>query len=126
MFIAIAQAAGASGADASAGITATVVNFAPIVLIIIVFYFLLIRPQQQQQKQHRARLASIRRGDKVVTGGGILGQVTKATEGSDEVEVELAQNLRVTVLRSTISSVLGERSAETPAKAAPAPKKGAK
>ncbi|MHB1302425.1 MAG: preprotein translocase subunit YajC [Acidiphilium sp.] len=106
MFIATAQAA----ADASAGgsTLSSLVQFGPLVLIVIVFYFILIRPQQKQAKTQKARLASIRRGDKVVTGGGIIGQVVKALEGSEEVEVDLAPNVRVTVLRSTITSVLSE------------------
>ena len=81
-------------------------QFLPLVLIFGVFYFLLIRPQQQRAKEMKAMLLALKRGDRVVTGGGILGTVQKVKEGSNEVEVELAPNLRVTVLRDTISSVL--------------------
>lgn len=105
MFIATAYAA---TQNAASGGMEALVNFAPLVLIVIVFYFLLIRPQQQQAKAQKARLAAVRRGDKVVTGGGIVGQVVKALEGSEEIEVDIAANVRVTVLRSTISSVLSE------------------
>ena len=81
-------------------------QFLPLVLIFGVFYFLLIRPQQQRAKEMKGMLAALKRGDRVVTGGGMLGTVQKVKEGSNEVEVEVAPNLRVTVLRETISSVL--------------------
>ena len=85
---------------------ANVTQFLPLLLIFGVFYFLLIRPQQTRQKELKSMLGSLRRGDRVVTGGGILGVVQKVKEGSDEIEVELAPNLRVTVLRETIASVV--------------------
>ena len=90
-------------------------QFAPLVLIFAVFYFLLIRPQQQKQKEMRAMLAALKRGDKVVTGGGIVGTVQRVPMVQDkdgkqiaasEIEVEIAPNLRVTVLRETITSVI--------------------
>ncbi|MBU6499794.1 MAG: preprotein translocase subunit YajC [Rhodospirillales bacterium] len=84
-------------------------QFLPLVLIFGVFYFLLIRPQQQRQKEMRAMLAALKRGDRVVTGGGILGTVQKvppADSKSQEIEVEIASNLRVSVLRDTITSVI--------------------
>ena len=90
-------------------------QFLPLVLIFVVFYFLLIRPQQQKQKETRAMLQALKRGDKVVTGGGILGtvqrvQMTTNKDGkqveSNEVEVEIAPNTRVTVLRETITNVI--------------------
>src|SRR5579883_2925348 len=90
-------------------------QFLPLILIFVVFYFLLIRPQQQKQKEMRNMLASLKRGDRVVTGGGILGTVQRVPmvqdkDGkqvpSNEIEVEIAPNLRVTVLRETISSVI--------------------
>jgi len=83
------------------------IQFLPLVLIFIVFYFLLIRPQQKKQKDHRAMLDAVRRGDRVVTGGGILATVSKVVS-PEEVEVDLAPNVRVRVLRSTISSVLAK------------------
>jgi preprotein translocase subunit YajC len=83
-------------------------QFLPLVLIFVVFYFLLIRPQQQKQKTHRSMLDSLRRGDRVVTGGGIVGSVNRVTPGSEEIEVDIAQGVRVRVLRSTISSVLAK------------------
>jgi len=90
-------------------------SFLPLVLIFAVFYFLLIRPQQQKQKEARAMISAIKRGDRVVTGGGILGTVQRVAMvqdkdgkqvASNEVEVEIAPNIRVTVLRETISSVI--------------------
>ena len=100
--------------DAS-GIMASATQFAPLVLIFAVFYFLLIRPQQQKQKEMRTMLQALKRGDKVVTGGGILGVVQRVPAAQDkdgkqipsnEIEVEIAPNLRVTVLRETITSVV--------------------
>jgi preprotein translocase subunit YajC len=90
-------------------------QFAPLVLIFAVFYFLLIRPQQQKQKEMKSMLQALKRGDKVVTGGGILGTVQRVPMvqdkdgkqiASSEIEVEIAPNLRVTVLRETITSVI--------------------
>ncbi len=100
--------------DAS-GIVASATQFAPLVLIFAVFYFLLIRPQQQKQKEMRSMLQALKRGDKVVTGGGIVGTVQRVPAAQDkdgkqvvsnEIEVEIAPNLRVTVLRETIASVV--------------------
>ncbi len=82
-------------------------QFLPLVLIFVGFYFLLIRPQQQKQKTHRSMLDALRRGDRVVTGGGIIGTVNRVTN-ADEVEVDIAQGVRVRVLRSTITSVLSK------------------
>lgn len=90
-------------------------QFLPLVLIFVVFYFLLIRPQQQRQKEQKAMLATLKRGDRVVTGGGIIGVVTRVPPSSDtggksvpspEVEVEIAPSIKVMVLRETITSVV--------------------
>jgi preprotein translocase subunit YajC len=102
MFISPAYAQGTSLMDQSA-----LVQFLPLVLIFIVFYFLLIRPQQQKQKQHRTMIEALRRGDRIVTGGGVLGTVSKVV-GPEEVEVDIASGVRVRVLRSTIASVLAK------------------
>lgn len=83
------------------------VQFLPLVLIFVVFYFLLIRPQQRKQKEHRGMLDTLRRGDRVVTGGGIVGTVSKVVS-AEEVEVDIAQGVRVRVVRSTISSVVSK------------------
>ena len=79
----------------------------PIILIFVVFYFLLIRPQQKKMRDHREMLAAIRRGDKVVTGGGIVGQVTKVGE-DDQLTIEIADEVRVKVIRSTVTTVLSK------------------
>ena len=99
MLISPAYAQDLSGFLGSAG------QFLPLVLIFAVFYFLLIRPQQQKQKDTKAMLAALKRGDRVLTGGGILG-VVQRTKDNNEVEVEIAPNVRVTVLRDTITSVI--------------------
>jgi preprotein translocase subunit YajC len=79
----------------------------PLILMLVVFYFLLIRPQQQKAKEHRTMLSALRRGDRVVTGGGIVGTVAKVVS-DDEVLVDITEGVRVRVLRSTISSVLAK------------------
>ena len=103
MLISTAYAQGAGGLlDQNA-----LIQFLPLVLIFVVFYFLLIRPQQKKQKDHRTMLDALRRGDRVVTGGGIIGTVNRVTS-AEEVEVDIAQGVRVRVLRSTITSVLAK------------------
>lgn len=76
----------------------------PIVLMFVIFYFLLFRPQQQRMKQHREMLANVRRGDTVVTSGGIVGKITKVIDDR-ELEVEIASDTRVRVVRHMISEV---------------------
>ncbi len=89
-----------------AGLLGGATQFLPLVLIFGVFYFLLIRPQQTRAKQMKAMLLALRRGDRVVTAGGILGTVQRVKEGSDEIEIDIAPNVRVTVIRDTITTVL--------------------
>ncbi|OLD92541.1 MAG: preprotein translocase subunit YajC [Alphaproteobacteria bacterium] len=102
MLISPAYAQGTGLLDQSA-----LVQFLPLVLIFVVFYFLLIRPQQKKQKDQRAMLGALRRGDRVVTGGGILGTVSKVVS-PEEVEVDIASGVRVRIVRSTITSVLAK------------------
>ncbi len=103
MLISPAYAQGmTSGLDQSA-----LVQLLPFALIFVVFYFLLIRPQQKKQKDHRATLDALRRGDRVVTGGGILGTVNRVIS-PEEVEVDIASGVRVRLVRSTIASVLAK------------------
>ena len=83
------------------------IQFLPLVLIFVVFYFLLIRPQQRKAKDHKTMLDALRRGDRIVTGGGIIGTVARV-ENADEVTVDIADGVRVRVLRSTISNVLAK------------------
>ncbi len=107
MFITPAYAQTAVPAGASSFVT--IVQWAPIVLMAAVFYFLLILPQQKQQKKLKAQLAALKRGDKVVTSGGIIGTVKKVAENATEIDVEIAPNVTVSVLRSTISSVVAPK-----------------
>ena len=74
-------------------------------LIPVAMYFLLIRPQSKRAKEHRERMSSVRRGDTVITSGGMVGRVTKVTDTSDEIEVELADNLKVRIIKSTLMDV---------------------
>ncbi len=82
----------------------------PLVLIFVVFYFLLIRPQQKKQKQHREMLEALRRGDRVVTAGGIIGQITKVNSET-ELTLEISEGVRVKVARAMISDVLAKTEA---------------
>ena len=84
--------------------SAILIGIAPWLLIFVIFYVLMIRPQQQRVKQHQAAIAAIKKGDEVVTGGGIRGRVTKVTD--DEAEVEIAQGVKVRVVKGTLSQVL--------------------
>ncbi len=100
MFIdpAYAQAA-APGADPMTSL------LIPMLLMVGIFYFLVIRPQTQRQTRHMEMINKVRRGDTVVTSGGMIGKVSKAVETSDEIEVELSDTLRVRVLKSTLMDV---------------------
>jgi len=82
-------------------------SFLPLILIFVVFYFLLIRPQQKKLKDHKAMIEGLRRGDRIVTAGGIIGTVTRVGE-NDEAIVEIAEGVRVRVLRSTVTTVLAK------------------
>jgi preprotein translocase subunit YajC len=82
-------------------------QFAPFVLIFVVFYFFVIRPQQQKTRDLRNMLGALRRGDRIVTGGGIIGTVAKVI-GDDELLVEIADGMRVRVVRSTVTTVLAK------------------
>ena len=88
----------------------------PIVLIFAVFYFLLIRPQQKKVKAHQAMVAALRRGDKIVTGGGVYGTVTKVLN-DQEAMIEIAEGVRIKIARATISTVMTkpEPGAQSPA-----------
>ena len=96
----------------------------PLVLIFAVFYFLLIRPQQKKVKQHREMLGNIRRGDRVITGGGIYGTVTKVVN-ENEVVVQIAEAVKIRVARGTISEVLSKTEPARPEKAEKAEKSAA-
>jgi preprotein translocase subunit YajC len=114
MFMSAAYAQTATGAAAGPASLASLMQYAPLVLIVIVFYFLLIRPQQKQQKALKAKLGGLKRGDKVVTAGGIVGLVKKAADGSNEIDVEIAPNVTVSIVRSTVTTVLSAAPADKP------------
>ncbi|EEE38878.1 preprotein translocase, YajC subunit [Rhodobacteraceae bacterium KLH11] len=85
-----------------------IAQFLPLILIFGIMYFLLIRPQQKKVKQHQAMVEAVRRGDQVVTQGGLIGKVSKVKEGENEIEVELAEGVKVRVVKSTIAQVLSK------------------
>ena len=91
-------------AQAAGGTDGGFATLLPLVLIFVVFYFLLIRPQQKRAKNHRNMLAAVVRGDKVVTGGGIIGTVTKVVN-DEELAVEIAEGIKIKVQRGLIASV---------------------
>lgn len=101
MFVspAFAQTGAAPGGD-------FLTTMLPLVLIFVVFYFLLIRPQQKRAKEHKAKIGAIRAGDRVVTGGGILGKVVKID--GEELVIEIADNVRVRVVRGTVTDVVSK------------------
>ncbi|HWT08505.1 MAG TPA: preprotein translocase subunit YajC, partial [Roseomonas sp.] len=96
---------------AAGGAAGIVMQIMPLVLIFVVFYFLLIRPQQKKMKDHREMLTQLKRNDRVVTAGGIVATITKVKEGSDEIEAEIAPNVRVSLVRGTITSVIRPQAA---------------
>jgi preprotein translocase subunit YajC len=108
MFIseALAQTAGASG-GAMGGFDLIV----PMVGIFVVMWFFMIRPQQKKAKEHAAMVRAAKRGDRIVTSGGLLGVITKANDADNDVEVEIAQGVKVKVVRSAISDIVN-RAAE--------------
>jgi len=103
-------------AQDAGGTAAVVMQLLPLILMFVVFYFLLIRPQQKKMKEHREMLGQLKRGDRVVTAGGIVATITKVKDGSDEIEAEIAPNVKVMVVRGTIGSVLRPEAANDEAK----------
>jgi len=102
MLISDAYAQAASGPFDGAG---SMMQFLPLVLIVAVFYFLLIRPQQKKMKDHKAMVAAVKRGDRVITSGGIIGVVTKVVD-DNELQLEIAEGVRVRMLKGSINDVL--------------------
>jgi len=94
-------------AQTSGGDGGGLMGLMPFVLIFIVFYFLLIRPQQKRAKEHKAMIGALKRGDKVITKGGIFAKVSKVID-DNEVEVEIAKDIKVRLIRSTIEQVQGK------------------
>jgi preprotein translocase subunit YajC len=94
----------AAPAGQPSGTAALLFQVFPFVIVFAIFYLLWIRPQQQRVKDHQASINAVKKGDEVVTGGGIRGRVTKVSD--DEAEVEIAQGVKIRVIKSTISQVL--------------------
>jgi len=94
-------------AQAAGGAASAFTSFVPLILIFAIMYFLLIRPQQKKVKLHQKMVADLRRGDQVVTAGGLIGKVSKVKDDG-EVEVELGEGIKVRVVRSTIAQVLNK------------------
>jgi preprotein translocase subunit YajC len=103
MLISPAYAQAVAGAPAAGGTASFLVNMVPLVLIFVIFWFLLIRPQQQRMKAHRAMIDAVKKGDSVVTGGGLIGKVTKVE--TDHVEVEIASGVKVKAVKGTLTDV---------------------
>lgn len=103
MFItpAYAQTSGSALAGSNA---AMIAQFAPLVLIFIVFYFLFMRPQQKRMNEHKARIDAVKKGDQVITGGGLVGKVVRVDE--TYVDVELGQGVKVKAVKSSLTDVL--------------------
>jgi preprotein translocase subunit YajC len=97
---AYAQAAGGAGGNA-------IMQFVPLIAIFAIMYFLMIRPQQKKAKEHKAMIEAVRRGDQVVTAGGLLGKVTKVKDDG-ELEVEISEGVKVRVLKGTLANVVSK------------------
>lgn len=95
-------------AAGSSGSSAFFIQILPLLFVFVIFYMLMIRPQQRRMKEHQATIAAVQKGDEVVTAGGVRGKVTKVSD--DEVEVEIAQGVKVKIVKSTLSHVLGKNS----------------
>src|SRR3954468_15398444 len=91
-------------AGQAGGMQGLLLGIAPWLLIFVIFYILMIRPQQRRVKEHQAAINAVKKGDEVITGGGIRGRVTKVTD--DEAEVEIAQGVKIRVIKSTINNVI--------------------
>ncbi|WP_455477465.1 preprotein translocase subunit YajC [Bartonella sp. B41] len=101
MFVTNAYAQAAGGVSSGTSI----ITFLPFILIFGIMYFFIIRPQRAQMKKRQEMLNAVRRGDTVITGGGVIGKVTKVYDDRGELEVEISDNIRIRVLRSTLSDV---------------------
>ena len=82
-----------------------IAQFIPLILIFIIFYFFLIRPQQKRVKEHKAMVQGLKRGDEIITSGGIIGVVDRVLE-DDRIEVTLADNVKVQIIKNTVTSLL--------------------
>ncbi len=82
-----------------------IAQFIPLILIFVIFYFFLIRPQQKRVKEHKAMVQSLKRGDEIITSGGIIGTIERVME-DDRIEVIIGQDVKVQIIKSTITSLL--------------------
>lgn len=98
MFDILAAAGGAAAAPPAW------INFLPIIGMVLIFYFLLFRPQMRQQKEHKEKIAAVKKGDQVVTAGGLIGKVVKVTD--DHVEIDLAKDVRVKAVKQTLGDII--------------------
>ena len=94
-------------AQAAPGAGSAFASFVPLILIFAIMYFLLIRPQQRKAKEHQKMVEALRRGDQIVTQGGIIGKVSRVKDDG-EIEVELAEGVRVRVVKSSVAQVLNK------------------
>ena len=94
----------------SGGTAGILMGILPWLLIFVIFYLLMIRPQQRRVKEHQAAIAAVKKGDEVVTGGGIRGKVTKVSD--EEAEVEIASGVKVRVVKSTLTHIVGSGAAK--------------
>ena len=92
-------------AQASGGLAEGGFGLLPIIFVMVIFYFLLIRPQQKRAKQHKEMLGALRRGDKIITSGGLTGSIVKVVEDSETVEVEIAKDVKVHIVSSMIADI---------------------
>lgn len=100
MFVTPAYAQAAGGAGGAAGLA----SFLPLILIFVIMYFLMIRPQQKRAKEHRTMVEALKKGDEVVTQGGLVGKVTAVRD--QELEVEIAPGVKVRVIRATVTGLV--------------------
>jgi len=82
-----------------------IAQFIPLILIFVIFYFFLIRPQQKKIKNHKFMVSQLKRGDEIITSGGILGKIEKVSD-NDQIELTIAENVTVTIIRSTVQNLL--------------------
>jgi preprotein translocase subunit YajC len=114
MFISEVFAADAAGNASSIG--ASFANLIPLILICVVFYFFIIRPHHKKLKEHRKIIDQIKRGDTVITSGGIIGEVNKVDEANAQFIIEIAPKIEIKVLKSAISEVLNKETQKVAAK----------
>jgi preprotein translocase subunit YajC len=126
MFVSEALAQGVEAAK-PAGPLGDIGFFVPLILVFVVMWFFMIRPQQKKQKAHQAMVRAAKRGDRIVTSGGLLGVITKANDADNDVEVEIAKDVKIRVMRTAIADIINRNAeaAKPAAKEAKESKEGA-